>query len=325
MTNKELVLVRLVNDVDEKVSFVKSSDLQSLQQENVWYKNAYPFSEGFAAVQREDGLWNFIDEGGCYISDVWYAEVHSFSEGFAAVRCFIQNDGLKPHRITYGNDWNFIDTTGKIISEEWFAGVKDFKSGLACVSNGYYKCNAINKDGKLISENWYKTFGEFISGYAVVSRSINEWNLTDCEGKLLNIKWYKYVSDVIENKYVIIRRRAGEYNLMDLSGRLLIKKWCKAIYLRNGYFEIVYSENKCYMFNIRCDSVCNVSFKNSILIAENVVMIQRWYGKWNFIDLNTNSVGDKWYRLIKPFANDIAIVKYKGERFWIDTNGKIIE
>lgn len=326
MDNNELVLVKLEKDTGIKTGFVKSSDLEIIQSEYVWYKNAYSFSEGFAAVQREDGLWNFMREDGSYISDVWYKEVRSFSEGFAAVRRFVPDEEIKSYIVLYSNVWNFIDTTGKIISEEWFDGVKDFKDGFACVSNGYHKCNALNTKGKLISENWYKTFGEFVDGYAVISRSLDEWNLIDCEGKLFSSKWYAYVSDVmLKNKYVLIRRKDTCYNLLDLSGKLLIRKWSKVIYAWHGYFEIVYSLNRRYLLNVRNNFICKVSFKNSIKISEETVMIQRWDGKCNFIDLNTNSVGDKWYRMIKPFCDGVATVKYKGKLYYIDTNGKIIE
>ena len=107
-----------------------------------WWKNDNVldflyFSDGFARVKRGDGLWNFIDKQGNYLSDEWFNWADNFSDGFARVK---RVDGL----------WNFIDKQGNYLFNEWFNKADNFYDGFAEVqrANGEW-CN-MDKTGKII-------------------------------------------------------------------------------------------------------------------------------------------------------------------------------
>lgn len=107
-----------------------------------WWKNEgvldlLPYQEGFARIQRGDGLYNFINKDGKLLSDEWFEWVDYFKEGFVRVQ---RNED---------NLWNLIDKTGKILSDEWFGWCDNFSKGSAVVRRSigdYYK---IDKTGKL--------------------------------------------------------------------------------------------------------------------------------------------------------------------------------
>ena len=72
-----------------------------------WWKNEnildlLPWSDGFARVQREDGLQNYIDKKGNILSNEWFYWVGIFHEGFARVQ-------------KANGEWCNIDKTGKLI------------------------------------------------------------------------------------------------------------------------------------------------------------------------------------------------------------------
>lgn len=67
------------------------------------------FFDNFAAIQREDGLWNIIDKQGNFLfPNIWFSHIDAFYHGFAAVR----REDFR---------WNIIDRQGNILSPNlWF-------------------------------------------------------------------------------------------------------------------------------------------------------------------------------------------------------------
>ena len=107
-----------------------------------WWKNENVFdllywSDGFARVQRTDGLQNYIDTKGNYLSKEWFMLVDDFKDGLAKVK---RSDKL----------WNLIDKDGKILSDEWFDWVDDFHDGLAEVQRANREWAKIDKNGKIV-------------------------------------------------------------------------------------------------------------------------------------------------------------------------------
>ena len=51
-----------------------------------WFDWAEEFREGFAVVQREDGLFNFLKTDGTFLSAEWFDWIELFREGFAVVQ-----------------------------------------------------------------------------------------------------------------------------------------------------------------------------------------------------------------------------------------------
>lgn len=107
-----------------------------------WWKNKgvldlLYYQEGFARIQRGDGLYNFINTKGKILSDEWFGWCDKFYEGFVRVQ---RNED---------NLWNLIDEKGKLLSDEWFGWCDNFSKGSAVVRRSigdYYK---IDETGKL--------------------------------------------------------------------------------------------------------------------------------------------------------------------------------
>ena len=91
-----------------------------------------------ARVQREDGLRNFIDRKGNYLSNEWFKDVSFFNENFAIVQR--RSDYL----------FNFIDKQGNYLSNEWFKWLDNFYEGFAEVKRTNGEWCKIDKTGKLI-------------------------------------------------------------------------------------------------------------------------------------------------------------------------------
>ena len=131
---------------DTKVAATEITILEEINIDEViktteWWKtenvlDLFYYSEGFARVQREDNLYNFIDENGNILSNKWFRYVYLFHEGFAKVK---RGDGL----------WNFIDKNGNIISDEWFKDIYNFYEGFARVLKTNDCWYEIDKNGKL--------------------------------------------------------------------------------------------------------------------------------------------------------------------------------
>lgn len=74
----------------------------------MWFNYVYSFYNGFARVQREDNLWNFIDKKGNILSSQWFKRCYAFYDSFARVQ---REDEL----------WNLMDMNGNILSPNlWF-------------------------------------------------------------------------------------------------------------------------------------------------------------------------------------------------------------
>lgn len=96
------------------------------------FEKAYPFSDGLAAVQKNE-LWGFIDTKGRMVIEPQFIMVGLFSDGLARFR---------DKRFT--DSWGYIDKTGKVVIEPQFDAAADFRNGVARVGFATLK-------GKLLS------------------------------------------------------------------------------------------------------------------------------------------------------------------------------
>lgn len=98
------------------------------------------FHNGFSRIQREDGMWNFMDEEGKILSSEWFKLVHPFTNGFARVQ---REDNM----------WNYIDKKGEILSPNiWFHLNYGFNNGFGIIMNFEGKCGLIDTNGKLATD-----------------------------------------------------------------------------------------------------------------------------------------------------------------------------
>ena len=108
-----------------------------------WWKNKWVldflyYQEGFAVIRRGDGLYNFINTKGKYLSDEWFEYAYYFIKGFARVQR------------TEDRLYNIIDTKGKYLSDEWFYWCSNFSEGFALVKRTNGKWSKIDRTGNLI-------------------------------------------------------------------------------------------------------------------------------------------------------------------------------
>jgi hypothetical protein len=87
------------------------------------FKQAGPYCEERAAVQRVDGLWVYLDPNGEEVGTPWDA-----AEGFTERRGLVTSyKGGRDFRHGY------VDTSGKVVISVTFAGARLFSEGLAAV------------------------------------------------------------------------------------------------------------------------------------------------------------------------------------------------
>ena len=178
-----------------------------------WWKNdnvldLLYYHEGFVRVQREDGLRNFIDKKGKFLSNEWFKDVSFFHEGFAIVE---REDGLR----------NFIDRKGNYLSDEWFKDVSFFNEGFARVQRrSDYLFNFIDKQGNYLSNEWFKWLDTFKDGFAIVEREDGLRNFIDRKGNYLSNEWFKWLDNFYEG-FAEVKRTNGEWCKIDKTGKLI--------------------------------------------------------------------------------------------------------
>ena len=168
----EITILEEITDIFDEVT----ETTEWWKHENVL--DLLPWTEGFAKIQRGDGLYNFINKKGNYLSNEWFNYLGDFHEGFASVQ---RGDKL----------YNFIDKQGNYISNEWFNYVFYFREGFAVVQRGDKLCNFIDKKGNILSNEWFKVVSNFNEGFAIVKRSDDLYNFIGKNGNYLSDEWFK--------------------------------------------------------------------------------------------------------------------------------------
>lgn len=136
-----------------------------------WFYRCHRFKNGFAVVERENGMYNIVDEQGKFVSgDRWFDKCYDFSEGFAVV-----SDAA--HSKRYDRCMNYIDMNGQFLYKDgMFDKCYDFKNGFGLVKIDN-KFNYINSSGKLVSKNFVENYmelepvadGVIVTGYGAGS------------------------------------------------------------------------------------------------------------------------------------------------------------
>ena len=186
--NSRYFKVKLSGEITKCGSFdtnVAATEITILEEINIdeisnikeWWKHENVidllyWSDGFARVEREDSLMNFIDKDGKLLSKEWFEWVDDFFEGFAEVQ-------------KANGEWNFIDKDGNYLYNEWFNYLEDFNEGLAKVRRSDNLYNFINKKGKMLSEQWFSYAYSFNDDFAKVKRTNGEWCKIDKTGNLI--------------------------------------------------------------------------------------------------------------------------------------------
>ena len=155
------------------------------------YQNAYPFSQGLAAVKK-DGKWGFINTAGEEVIPFMYGVANSFSEGLAAV--------------WYEHWWGFRNLDGDLVFSlsHPIAMVESFSEGLAAVSNGYI-WGFIDSKGDLAVPLMYREVKPFSEGLAAVLEG-DLWGFIDKKGAIVIPCQYSKVQPFTEGRAVVRKK-----------------------------------------------------------------------------------------------------------------------
>lgn len=155
------------------------------------------FSDGYAAIHNEEGIYGYFDLKGNQVIDFKYQDAGFFKDGMARVNKdlvygFIGEKGelIIPHQFEYAMDfhsgvafagtydvnrqpvWGVIDLKGNKLVEFQYKAVRDFSEGIATVFDvdAWY---FIDPYGSRIIDKAFSTAGRFRNGLAWAS-SIEE-------------------------------------------------------------------------------------------------------------------------------------------------------
>jgi len=192
------------------------------------YRQARPFSEGFAAVRDPvEGKWGYIDTNGEYVISPRFYAAEDFYEGTAVVAsedyCFV----------------GMIDTKGEYIIQPIYKRVSNYRDGYSLVKDdsGYYFLD--EKGNKSFETYGYYEAYSFNNGKALVNVGgpyFNSWHILDTDG---NITYFDQASEegrVVEKIIDTFPFGTNGY-YADFNGGLTVETWNgKCLVDDNGNF-----------------------------------------------------------------------------------------
>ena len=147
------------------------------------FEIAYPFTEGFANVRKNEKS-GFIDLKGDLVIDYQFDRANIFLNGLAAV----EKNGK----------WGFIDTNGEVVIPCQYEQAEAFSEGLAAVrKNG--KFGYINPDNAFVIPLLYEEADHFSEGLAAVKMRNNKYGFIDKTGETVIAPDYDMVMFPFEN------------------------------------------------------------------------------------------------------------------------------
>lgn len=172
-----------------------------------------PFSEGLAAIWR-DNKGGFIDETGTVVIPPQFTGgVGKFSEGLA-------NVGM-------GAKWGFIDKTGTVVIPLQFVYASYFTDGLARVLvkesvSPFRGWSYIDKTGKIVIPNNFAAFS-FSEGFAVLqTEEGGKMGYIDKTGKVVIPPQFADAMSFQEGLAAIRTEKEGKWGFIDKSGKVVI-------------------------------------------------------------------------------------------------------
>lgn len=206
--------------------------------DNSW-KNIGQYSEGLCPVQdNNNGLWGYVDRSGEYVIESSYYEAYPFSEGLAAVKNkngkldFIDKTG----KIVFSSDYTRI-------SSRYNGALKGFLRGYAVVSFhnnnvGEFGFSLIDKTGKVIAKDDYffriaaygKPNGPFIDCQGnIVDMSYKNVAMPKGNGRKIDFSYStKYIlwnDKVVDEKGAVVFDASGiEADSLGLTDDYLVAK-----------------------------------------------------------------------------------------------------
>lgn len=304
------------------------------------YDDAYPFTEGLAAV-KTNGKWGFIDNSAFEVIKPIYDEVSSFSDGLAAVKL---------------GKYGYINRMNEIIIPFQFYDAYTFKNGVAKVKEKHgYKLSLINSKGLRIS-SYYKEIREHEYGFIIVENELqgvinkigtvafplsldiawmlnrtylialkdHDWNLINIATK--NEQVLKY-DDVYPSMIEGLARVVFEnkWGLINMYGIEIIKPSYDYISEFEEDMAIICLEGKKGYANSQCKLVIDPIFDNALHFRNNLALVSQ-DNRCLLIDKNGDTISEVGEGSINEsfYMNGFPEIKQKGQLGLVDFNGKLL-
>ncbi len=268
-----------VIDMDQNYLFLDYSGKMITEEV---FQDANDFSEGFAAVEKEE-KWGFINTSGKIAIACQYDNVTEFHEGLVAV----EKDG----------NWHYIDQRGKEVFEEEYEDAMYFSEGLAAVKKDG-KWGFIDKNGNLKIDFQYEDAGNFSEGKAAVANTIDgyqEWAYINAENEV--VIDYKLYS-ATEGRLVLVGEFQDGYALVTSDLYCLINEEGKEVLGNNSYFLTGGST-----YSIELGWIVAYDYTDDSMIEE----------KYGFVDINGRIKVPFIFEHISETHDDLAAVRYEQE------------
>lgn len=304
------------------------------------YDDAYPFTEGLAAV-KTNGKWGFIDNSAVEVIKPIYDEVSSFSDGLAAVKL---------------GKYGYINRMNEIIIPFQFYNAGPFRNGVAEVNEKQgYKSSLINSSGIRIS-SYYKGIGQYEYGFFIVENEyqgvINKigtivfplsldiawmlnrtylialkdhnWNIINIETKNEHVLKYEdaYPSMIEGTARVVIEEKWG---LINMYGFEIIKPFYDYISEFEENMAIICLDGKMGYVNSRFEIVIDLIYDKALNFRNNLALVSQ-NNKCMLIDNTGKTISEieEGYIIESSCVNGFPEIKQYGKLGLVDFNGKLL-
>lgn len=204
------------------------------------YTDAYPFSEGLAAITTDDChevcRYGYIDKAGKLVIPVEYSEATVFKDGLAMVAkgdCY--EDECK---------WGFINRVGRKVIPLEFDEAMDFSEGYTLLyieEEGY---GFLDKKGRIRISLQYEDAKSFSEGLAAIS-SDGLWGYIDTRGDEEIPYQFKDAGAFSEGLAPVADPDTGLWGFIDKFGRYVIEpQYFYANSFEDGFATVIILEDK---------------------------------------------------------------------------------
>lgn len=266
------------------------------------YDDAGPFSEGFAAVNK-DGKWGYINKAGEIVIQPIYKSAWAFHEGYARVEQF-------------GQQGQFIDKTGIPLKGEEWSAADDFSNGFAKVSVGSV-FGYINASGEIAVQPIYTRGYNFTNGLCVVEFQ-DKLGVINSNGTEIVKPTYDQIK-LPTGSQIIICKSGDDAYVLDYLGKELFHLPAAKIVDSDGEVVSVREGDQMYLLHVST-KVKSPPFSNIIYLEE-----KRWAGKsdggYQLIDNQGKAMSTYHYEQLNKFRDGVAAYSKEGLWGYINLNG----
>lgn len=329
--------------IDKKFNFINS--FGKTLSDNVFFDNAWDFSNGYALVKVGDNI-GMIDKTGNYfiepnnwglkrVSDdlgkiqkgFQFIIFHNLTGKAISSKLFDEVGYLSCGLINvkYDGNWGYIDTIGKTIIDFQYSEARPFFEDRAIIGNSNGDFGVIDIKGVEILKPNLKYIGNFENGFAIFSTDYNRDNkgIINSQGNVVvkagvyeDIKDYsnglsrvkKYLYGYINEQGIIKLPLDYEEAGPFINGFAIIKKGKYKIIDKKGEVIKKLNYDDIYMF----------------YYSENGIYPVNEEKKWGYINSSGEEIVPLKYEYAQSFNNGLAAVKLNGLLGFINETGSLV-